>query len=195
MAFCINLLVLLLKDSLDDRVFRAHIVSHFVDKDERGNRMYSAGLNNYIRFAKGEAFSGMDEVATRMDIEVPLRGKTTLTIEHWRRNGIIKKQSIEMAHYLCEMDAEHMTFKAASTGHPYMEGHHAIPIKKQECFKVSLDVYANIVCLCPICHRLLHYGMEDDKKIVLDKIYKGRADRLANSGIKLSRDEFESVAI
>lgn len=167
----------------------------FIDKDERGNRMYSAGLNNYIRFARGEAFSEIGEVATQMDIEVPLSEKSTLTIEHWRRNGIIKKQSIEMAHYKCEMNSEHVTFTALSSGHQYMEGHHAIPIKMQNSFKVSLDVYANIVCLCPICHRLLHYGIESEKRIVLERIYKDRADRLANSGIKLSRDEFEKVAM
>ena len=167
----------------------------FVEKDERGNRMYSAGLNNYVRFAKGEDLLGLGESQTRMDIEVSLSDKSKITIEQWRRNGIIKKQSIKMARYLCEMNSKHTTFLSASSGHQYMEGHHAIPMKKQEQFNVSLDVYANIVCLCPICHRLLHYGVNEDKRSVLDKIYDNRADRLANSGIKLSRDEFENAAI
>lgn len=71
-----------------------------------------------------------------------------------------------------------------------MEGHHAIPMKKQESFDVSLDVYANIICLCPICHRLLHYGEDCDKDNLLNKIYYDRADRLASSGIRLSKEEF-----
>ena len=99
-----------------------------------------------------------------------------------------------MAHYMCEMDQNHTTFTSAATGQQYMEGHHAIPIKCQNEFKVSLDVYANIVCLCPICHRLLHYGMDSEKRIVLYKVYNGRADRLAKSGIKLSKEEFVKVA-
>lgn len=181
----------------DLEIVREYLYSQpdFVEKDERGNRMYSAGLNNYIRFANGEEFSNLNGVDTQMDIEVPLSGKSTVSIEQWKRNGIIKKQSIEMAHYMCEIDSSHVTFTSASTKHQYMEGHHAIPIGKQGQFDVSLDVYANIVCLCPICHRLLHYGVDSDKKIVLDKIYAGRSDRLANSGIKLSREEFENIAI
>ena len=42
-----------------------------------------------------------------------------------------------------------------------------IPMKKQQTFSTSLDVYANVVCLCPVCHRLLHYGLDDNKKIYL----------------------------
>ena len=93
------------------------------------------------------------------------------------------------------MDKSHITFTAASSHKQYMEGHHAIPFKKQGSFNVSLDVYANIVCLCPICHRLLHYGIDNEKRSVLDVIYEKRSDRLANSGIKLSKEEFENIAI
>ena len=164
--------------------------SDFVAKDERGNRMYSAGLNNYIRFAEGKEFARLGDVGTQMDIVIPLSDKTTVTAERWKRNEIVKKQSIEMAHNLCEINSQHVTFTAASSGKQYMEGHHAIPIKKQSYFNVSLDVYANIICLCPICHRLLHYGVIDEKKDVLNKIYIDRADRLIASGIKMSCDEF-----
>ena len=152
--------------------------------------MYSAGLNNYVRFAMGEDFLKAEMQITKMDMEILLPGKTNVRIEKWRRNGIIKNQSIEMAHYLCEIDSKHRTFTSASTGYQYMEGHHAIPLKRQNQFRVNLDVYANIVCLCPTCHRLLHYGVNPEKKTILYSLYKGRADRLANSGIRLSRDEF-----
>ncbi len=167
----------------------------FVEKDERGNRMYSAGINNYVRFATGEEFCNIGDSVAVMDIEVPVSTKQTVSIENWRRNGIVKKQSIELANFQCEIDSTHKTFIAASTNEQYMEGHHAIPFKEQAHFKVSLDVYANIVCLCPICHRMLHYGIKDDKATVLDKIYYDRAKRLANSGIHLSRDEFIEKAL
>ncbi len=167
----------------------------FIEKDDRGNRMYSAGINNYIRFAAGEDFGNIGSSVALMDIEVPIFSKQSVTIENWRRNGIIKKQSIEMASFLCEIDSTHKTFIAASTNEQYMEGHHAIPFKEQEHFKVSLDVYANIVCLCPICHRMLHYGIKKDKEIVLNKLYCDRAERLAHSGIYLSKDEFIEKAI
>lgn len=76
-----------------------------------------------------------------------------------------------------------------------MEGHHAVPMKYQDKFEHSLDVYANVVCLCPICHRLLHYGVESEKENVVNKIYHDRVDRLASSGIKISRNDFMRIVV
>lgn len=59
-----------------------------------------------------------------------------------------------------------------------MEGHHM-----------------NIVCLCSIYHGLMHYGVNSEKENVLNKIYRDRAERLAVSGIKVSRREFETFAM
>ena len=59
---------------------------------------------------------------------------------------------------------------------------------------LSLDVYSNIICLCPLCHRKIHYGMENEKKIMLDSIYAKRSSRLAKSGIRMSQDEFVRFA-
>lgn len=167
----------------------------FIKLDERGHRMYSAGLNNYFKFANGDGFSGVEDDMRVMDIEISKRERNTTVVEYWKRSSIIKTQSIKAASYKCEIDNGHATFVAKSTGEQYMEGHHAIPMKLQDNFDVSLDVYANIVCLCPICHRLLHYGEDEAKEIVMDKIYFTRADRLANSGIRLSRDEFKRQEI
>lgn len=169
--------------------------SDFVEKDKRGHQMYSAGLNNYIKFASGEEFGTVGKDVVQLDFAVPISETHTITIEQWKRKGIIKNQSIELAHYSCEIDEGHKTFIAASTNKQYMEGHHAIPYREQVHFDVSLDVYANIVCLCPICHRMLHYGLESEKKNALDKIYYDRAERFAKSGIKISRDEFIEIAI
>lgn len=166
----------------------------FIALDKRGHQMYSAGLNNYYRFANGEGFNSKKRELEILDIEIPVADKTVLEIAKWKRSSIIKKQSIETADYKCEISAGHQTFIAESNHHPYMEGHHAIPYKEQEHFDKSLDVYANIVCLCPICHRMLHYGLKDDKVNMLNQIYQGRGERLAHSGIKLSKEEFISIA-
>lgn len=162
----------------------------FIDLDERGHRMYSAALNNYLKFARGEDFSEIKDKVILLDGEIPVGEKETTSSVRWKRSSIIKKQVIEMADYLCEMDREHRTFISEATMHSYMEGHHAIPMFLQERFNISLDIYANVVCLCPICHRLLHYGIKSEKQNLINKIYIQRGDRLANSGIRLSRDEF-----
>lgn len=167
----------------------------FLAKDQRGNQMYSAGMNNYIRFAKGEEFSSIQERIEQLDIEVPVASQNHINANRWVRNEIVKKQAIEYANYQCEVDSRHETFVSAATMKPYMEGHHAIPLQNQPDFSVSLDVYANIVCLCPICHRMLHYGIKNDKMVVLNFLYNERADRLAKSGIRLSKEEFVENAI
>ncbi len=79
----------------------------FVMQNQRGNRMYSSSLNNYLEFAQGENFVNVKDNIMCLDIEMPV------------------EDSREYAHKAC-----------------------------------SLDVYANIICLCPICHRLLHYGLK-----------------------------------
>lgn len=167
----------------------------FIALDKRGHQMYSAGFNSYYKFASGQGFADIHRQIEVMDTEIPVAEKQKSSIETWKRSTIIKIQSIESAGYQCEVNPAHNTFTAKSTGHPYMEGHHALPMKYQNKFSKSLDVYANIVCLCPICHRLLHYGIESEKKNVINKIYYDRADRLAASGIKISKADFNSLVL
>jgi len=45
-----------------------------------------------------------------------------------------------------------------------------------------------------LCHRLLHYGVDSEKQGILDKIYYERAERLAVSGIRIGKADFESMA-
>ena len=167
----------------------------FVALNQRGHQMYSAGLNNYYKFASGQGFSNIYQEIEELDTELPVANEKMSSVELWERSSIIKIQSIESAGYQCEINPEHHTFTAKSSGHPYMEGHHALPMHFQEKFDKSLDVYANIVCLCPICHRLLHYGVEAEKKNVVDHIYYDRSERLASSGIKIGKSDFERLVI
>lgn len=167
----------------------------FIALNERGKRMYSAGLNNYCRFTKGEGFHEIRSAVSKLD--VPVEPEAAVVIEQtvWRRSGILRTQAIEMAGYACEINSTHQTFVSGSTNKPYMEGHHAVPMNAQDHFKVSLDVYANIVCLCPICHRKIHYGILDDRVDMIRQIYDQRVSRLAKSGIEISRDDFVEVAL
>ena len=167
----------------------------FVAVNERGRRMYSAGLNNYCRFAAGEGFHEIQPEAASLDVPVAPEAAVVVEQAVWRRSGILRTQAIEMAGYSCEMNAAHQTFISGSTNKPYMEGHHALPMNAQDHFRVSLDVYANIVCLCPICHRKIHYGLRDDRVSMIRHIYDQRVSRLANSGIEISKEDFVEVAV
>lgn len=165
----------------------------FVEMDRRNHQMYSAWFNNYFNFANGIGFSNICQEIFKMDMEVPAPMQQNKRSEIWKRSSIIKIQTIEAAGYKCEINSEHTTFTAKSTGHPYMEGHHVVPLKFQNKFSKNLDIYANVVCLCPVCHRLLHYGVEREKQIAVDKIYYERADRLAASGIRMDKNDLKKM--
>lgn len=178
-------------------IIRTYLYSDadFMALDKRGHQMYSAGFNNYYKFASGEGFTDIHKQIELLDTEVPVADKTTTVNSSWKRSSIIKVQSIESAGYLCEVNSGHTTFTARSTGKQYMEGHHILPMKIQDKFNKSLDIYANVICLCPICHRMLHYGIEADKNTVLDKIYFDRADRLASSGLAIGKSDFKALVV
>ena len=167
----------------------------FIVLNTRGHQMYSAGFNNYFKFAMGEEFEAVGETIKLLDMEVPVSEPVVRESVSWGRSSIIKNQVLKSANYECEIDTRHKTFEAKSSGQQYMEGHHMIPMKKQLAFNTSLDVYANVVCLCPVCHRLLHYGTDSKKKELLLQMYATRVDRLSNSGIKISKNEFVEMAI
>ena len=166
----------------------------FIDLNERGKRMYSAGLNNYFKFASGEDFKTILGGIEKLDI--PIAPELPVVVEQkvWKRSNILRVQVFTSAQYKCEIDGSHDKFIAERTKKPYMEGHHAIPMRLQDKFNNSLDVYANIICLCPICHRKIHHGMKNEKALMLAKIYNDRADRLAESGLSISKAVFEEMA-
>ena len=166
----------------------------FLSIDKKGHRMYSVALNHYCRFAGGDKMLDNNSIEI-MDIELPKKTMVTIESKQWKRSSIIKRQSIVASNYKCEIDNNHNTFIAERTRKPYMEGHHIIPMRKQNRIDSCLDVYANILCVCPLCHRLLHYGESHTKETYLKKIYLDRSERLANSGIRISFDEFKGLAL
>lgn len=166
----------------------------FVSMNKRGNHMYTAGLNNYCRFAAGE---GLDSASERIiTLDMPLDPEGTMIVERNlpKRSNILRTQALIIANYQCEIDDTHESFIAEKTKRSYMEGHHAIPMSLQKGFEHSLDVYANLICLCPICHRRIHYGLKEDRKDMLRHIYNDRGERLAKSGIMITENEFISIA-
>jgi len=86
--------------------------------------------------------------------------------------------------YKCEMDEEHQTFKK-DNGIIFMEGHHLIPMKAQKDFDINIDRTENIICLCPNCHRQIHYGNRELKKRIFEKLFLERFNSLRDAGVKM----------
>lgn len=98
------------------------------------------------------------------------------------------KEAIKLANYCCSIDNTHSTF-IKPNGTQYMEVHHLIPLNQQKFFKYKLDTKANIVPLCPNCHRMLHFGRIEDIKPLLCKLYEDRKEHLKSSGLDISFEE------
>lgn len=104
----------------------------------------------------------------------------------WNRNATTASEAIAVTDYSCEIDKDHKHFISKFNKKNYVEAHHLIPMKFQEQFDCSLDVHANIVSLCLVCHKKLHFSSFEEKKEVLDKLFAERSSRLINAGINMS---------
>lgn len=106
----------------------------------------------------------------------------------------IKDKAKKHAGYICELEIDcapgerNKLFIERSTNQNYVEGHHLIPMEYAKKFKFSLDVEANIVCLCPSCHRKLHHGLDDERKDLIKKIYEKREERLELCKLNQTKD-------
>lgn len=146
----------------------------YIGLNKRGNNMYSAGLNHFYKFVSGEKFRGLSSKIDILDIPVKNNKKRVVINELVDRSNIIRNQIIEASGHQCEYDNSHITFIQEKNKQQYVEAHHIIPLKYQDKFENSLDVYANVISLCPNCHRRIHYGLNSDVKNMLHKIYSER---------------------
>lgn len=169
--------------------------SDFVRDNKEGHQMYSAGLHRYIEFAEGTLINKYTSDASVLDIKEPVPRQ----IISKQRTSVIRDtvkiaQAKGLCNHHCQIDESHITFRTASTGKNYVEGHHIIPLSCQNEFEYSLDVLANIIVLCPNCHRKLHYSVREERLDDLYRIYDSRYERFDNAGILTDRSTFVDMA-
>lgn len=102
------------------------------------------------------------------------------------RDARVRELALQLANFQCEIDKEHDTFISRAILKNYVESHHLIPMKYYDEFQYSIDNEADIVALCPNCHRLLHFGRFEDKKVLLDKLYYKHIESLKKAGIEIT---------
>ncbi|MCD5360109.1 HNH endonuclease [Chromobacterium aquaticum] len=107
----------------------------------------------------------------------------------YRRDAKVAAKALKKSKFKCEIDPGHITFTSGKSKQPYVEAHHIVPFGKQGQFSISLDVTANVVALCPSCHKFLHHGVFDEKKPFLRKLLTERASLLKEKGILVTQSE------
>lgn len=114
------------------------------------------------------------------------------------KKAYISKQALKDANFQCMFNKSHDTF-LTNKGVPYMEGHHLIPctVSNTEHFwseyKRNIDCVENIICLCPTCHRRIHFGSKDEKDTIIKDLYKKQISSLQAAGLNISIDELRSL--
>ena len=122
----------------------------------------------------------------------PIKITTSGEKQQWARSNVIPKKAIILAQYKCEFDELHLYFNSKTTQNNYVEAHHLIPMEFQNEFLKSLDVEANLISLCPVCHKQVHHAAFDEKKQILELLYKKRKDRLKKCKIDISMQKLFS---
>lgn len=111
-----------------------------------------------------------------------------------KKNSRISKQVIVEANYICAGDDSHTTF-LTNKGVSYMEGHHLIPCTYSnanhfwDTRKRNIDCVENVVCLCPTCHRKIHFGSSEEKKALIERLYMKQIAKLSEANLAISLSE------
>ena len=109
----------------------------------------------------------------------------------WSRMPLIAKRAIVQADFSCEVDAAHEFFISSVTGENYVEAHHLIPLAFQSQFDKSLDVEANIVSLCAMCHKKIHHAQESEKFPMVEVLFDKRSERLKKCEIYIGKEDLK----
>ena len=110
------------------------------------------------------------------------------------KNAHVSKLALLHSGFNCAGDASHKTFQT-SKGVQYMEGHHLIPCTYSNAVKYweergrNIDCEENIVCLCPTCHRQVHFGSKEERESILKVLYSQQIKKLDSAGLALSFEE------
>lgn len=124
-----------------------------------------------------------DNIVNFIDLPQPLANKYQKGNKGYKRDPKIAANIKKRAKYLCEFDHDHLSFKTKTGNENYVEAHHLVPMQLQNRFFYNLDVEANIIALCPICHRCIHHATDVEKKVIITKLYIERITRLKECNI------------
>lgn len=181
-----------------EKVFFQHL-DHLMGQYERLYKLFGRKLNSLFTVSEDEFQQVVLEKAGQPGELIGSMPKSDdgheggilqLTINKYTRSPAVAAEAIRTAQFCCEIDATHKTFISRAKKNPYVEAHHLIPISQQRRFESSLDVLANIVALCATCHRMLHYGVEKDRKFLLMSLFKERKKELAEKSINVELSDF-----
>jgi 5-methylcytosine-specific restriction protein A len=182
-------------DLPSDSIFFSHL-DELLEHYESLYREFGPNLHSLFDVSEGEFQQVVLEKAAAQQPNVDLdeigaeSPKSILGTKTFVRSPTVAANAIRAAQFTCEIDPNHWTFSSKAKKQRYVEAHHLIPISQQNLFDVSLDVVANVVSLCATCHRMMHFGLPEEKKSYLLGLLKERKVRLRDKAIEIKDNEF-----
>lgn len=157
----------------------------FLEKNEES---YQETLNQLTVGQFKSLLEPIDEPRLPKDLVVDETGKG-----RYPRNAKEAADSLIRADFTCEFDPRHETFISKVTNQRYVEAHHFVGISHFNKFpEVDLDRAANIVCLCPNCHRQIHHGNDQARLPMIEKLYNKLKVRLEQVGIEVTMTQLKA---
>ncbi|MCL2789474.1 MAG: HNH endonuclease [Desulfobulbus sp.] len=177
-----GLFIWMLKPNLIEALRESGIVAYTeLDDDSEEQKAIQRAKPATAREIKGSEDRPLDYTGTE-------KSKTI------KKNSSFAKRALQDAEYTCQVDSTHKTFITVYDV-PYMEGHHLIPctVDRSEAFmkeyKKNIDCVANIICICPTCHRAVHFGDENTKTEKIKVMFAKQIEKLKKVGINITEGE------
>lgn len=102
----------------------------------------------------------------------------------YRRSAALAELVRQRAGYVCTVVTNQCVMFPGSSGPPYVEVHHIIPMAMQATTDYNLDRVANMAAVCVVCHTKLHKGSrrvaEDILKQLLQRYESLRGSTLTS---------------
>lgn len=149
-------------------------------KQVQGPSKATPALSAYIHQTEESIRNKQPDYTRAEKLSPTLRGGQAV----YPRNPQTAENALLYANDTCEINPNHPSFLRRNSDRPYMEAHHLVPLSCFEQFDTSLDVEANIVCLCSNCHREIHYGKYAE--FLIRKLYRARKKHLQKAGISIT---------
>lgn len=106
--------------------------------------------------------------------------------KRYTRNPAMSRLALGRVGHVCEYDSSAALFISRSTGRPYVEAHHLVPLfATEQLGGGSLDVLDNIISLSPHWHRAIHHAEVPLVGKILEKLHQNRAGFLESLGLSL----------
>lgn len=195
--------LIMFRNKYDDSLFIVIIPSEFADKYTISNT--ASTYNKYVPSVKDNKTDRENEAQYDLDVdsEVNATYLSTPAPAPAAKSGSKGKRyatkpslgvgALKNANYTCEVCGTKITFSRKKGGAQYMEAHHLIPMSKQGLYMNSIDHTANLICLCPTCHKKIHYGKDSEVKQMLNKLYTKRQAKLKSAGIDVDKTDITTL--